>query len=130
MKLIRKDFVESGIFGTLESEDGAFFCRTLEHSYFDEKIGHLPKLPPGVYTCVRGVHRLKRGGPFVTFEVTNVPGHSGILFHPGNVEADSEGCILLGLGQEGDKQITDSRLAFEGFLEFNAGLDQFELTVE
>jgi hypothetical protein len=140
MKLTRKDFVKSGVFGSLTSDDGAFFCRTLEHAFeglntipFDSSgsmPAYQPKVPPGLYKCVRGVHQLSHGGPFETFEVTGVVGHSGILFHPGNVNADSEGCILLGLGQEGDQMITDSRLAFEAFMAFVAGLDEFSLVVE
>lgn len=135
MILTRKDFAASGIFGNLKSDDGAFYCRTLEHAYQDpvQPMGaptYQPKVPSGKYTCVRGTHQLSHGGPFETFEVTNVPGHTGILLHPGNVNADSEGCILLGLGQEGELEITDSRKAFEAFMLFNAGLDQFELVVE
>lgn len=140
MKLTRKIYVGSGIFGTLASENGFFTCRTLEHAYAGlntiepDVTGsapyYQPKVPPGVYKCVRGEHRLAHGGPFFTFEVTNVPGHTGILFHPGNINADSAGCILLGLGQEGDVEITDSRVAFEKFMAFVAGLDEFDLVIE
>lgn len=132
MKLARKDFSKTGIFGALTSADGNFFCRTLEHAYPDPNNpnAYLPKLQRGTFVCVRGVHKLGHGPTFETFEVTAVPGHSGILFHPGNFNDDSAGCILLGFDQDQDIMITNSRAAFQRFLEFTAGLDSFDLTVE
>ena len=118
-----------GIFGVLYDEEGVEVCETLEHT-FDGK----PALPPGVYPCVRGEHRLKNLVPFITFEVTSVEGHSGILFHCGNYNADSRGCVLVGdniLMQSGTPHmITGSRLAFRRFMELQADLDHFTLTVE
>lgn len=66
---------------------------TLEHAYpirNRESIDYAPKIPNGIYTCVRGMHQLEHGWPFETFEVTGVAGHSGILFHIGNFNADSD----------------------------------------
>lgn len=131
--LTRVSWVATGIFGRLQSEDGQeLLIKTLEHAYPTATIPARfePKLPPGVYTCKRGMHQLKNmAEPFETFEVLDVPGHTGILFHCGNVNADSEGCILLGLRADGVMDIEQSRIAFNVFLSYVDGLDFFELTV-
>lgn len=54
-------------------------------------------IPPGVY-AVRHREAWRRSrdhGP--TYEVRDVPGRAGILFHPGNTIDDIEGCIAPGL---------------------------------
>lgn len=131
MKLSRMVYMQSGVFGTLSDND-TFFVKTLEHAYSDpNSSNYSPKIPPGVYTCVRGQHQL--AGmllPFETFEVTNVPGHTGILFHSGNTNADSSGCILLGLHQNGNFSLLESRAAFQEFMKYLDGVESFELTVE
>lgn len=125
--LSRKDYREDGIFGELKSESNFFV--TLEHSY-----SNVPKLPPGKYTCKKGIHTLHDGIPFTAFEVMDVPGHTGILFHVGNYNADSEGCLLLGLqiGRQlsGGWMITHSKQAFEQFMKLQENVDEFNLTVE
>lgn len=118
--LTRTDFKDTGIFGTLEGE--GLELATLEHNY-DCK----PKLPDGVYTCIRGQHVL-HSGPVEAFEVQNVPGHTGILLHVGNYNQDSEGCVLLGLAHVGD-MITGSKSAFNEFMSKLTGIDSFTLTV-
>lgn len=119
--LDRFNFSPNGILGILGSKEEDI-CYTLEHAY-----NLAPKIPEGIYRCVRGQHQLK-SGPIETFEVTNVPNHTGILFHPGNTENDSEGCILLGMGKSGDA-LTLSRLAFEAFMGFQDRVDTFMLKV-
>lgn len=122
LKLIRKEFKDDGIFGVLITETGTVLAQTLEHSY-----DGLPKLEPGNYTCVRGQHEL-HSGPIETFEITGVDGHKGILFHPGNTEADSEGCVLLGRSRQGDT-IIHSREDFNAFLALQQNVRSFELVV-
>lgn len=70
---------------------------------------------------------------FTTFEITGVAGHSNLLFHWGNFNADSEGCVLLGEAEVqagGREMITASRAAFARFLASVAGRDTFALRVE
>jgi hypothetical protein len=134
LKLRRSDFLMTGIFGELESDDESLLLQVLEHSYPIQEGGAsfstnwAPKVPPGQYTCVRGTHRLIHGAPFETFEVTNVPGHTGVLFHPGNTESDSEGCLLLGLSRE-KNIISHSLAAFEKFIECQIGCDSFMIDI-
>lgn len=130
LTLTRNRFGANGIFGELNNASKNLNLVTLEHS-FDLK----PKLSPGTYTCVRGKHQLLDGKPpFVTFEITGVPDFQGnkvtkILFHTGNWNVDSEGCVILGclLGQG---CVLESKIAFDRFMDLQTGCDSFTLVVD
>lgn len=123
--LIRNRFQTDGIFGELLDASSDHHWLTLEHSFDCQPI-----IPEGLYPCVRGMHTLERHPqPFETFEVKGVPGHSGILFHMGNFNEDTEGCILLGLGSV-NSMILHSREAFQRFMEAQSGVQQFTLTIQ
>jgi hypothetical protein len=130
--LLNRVYVGSeGAFGTLAEAGKPPFAVTLEHTY-NGLTSYSAKLPDGTYSCVRGKHTLLHGPPFVTFEVTGVPGHSGILFHKGNVEDESEGCILLGLQYgtiESVPGVLQSISAFTFFMSRQSQVDEFSLTV-
>lgn len=109
---------------------------TLEHAY-REGDSWVPKLYPGEFLCVRGPHRLHgMTQDFETFEVTGVEGHKGILFHWGNFNDHSEGCILTGdaiaeysAGAAREEMVTNSRAAFSRFMKIQEGVDHFTLRV-
>jgi hypothetical protein len=122
--LRRTSYTDQGIFGILLDDKGDVVAYTLEHAY-ERK----PKLPPGIYHCVRGTHALGDKKPFVTFEVTGVEGHSGILFHVGNYNKDSSGCVLLGIDIDRN-MLLESRKAFERFMDVQKNVDTFTLTVK
>lgn len=129
--LKRNQFLVSGIFGTLRDISGVQLAVTLEHSYFSG-VNYRPKIPAGSYTCVRGKHRLiGMDHDFETFEITHVPGHSNILFHSGNFNRDSSGCILLGEKDNPNVggMIINSKATFEKFMALMAGVQTFELLV-
>lgn len=131
LTLTRKRCTGDGIFGELSEESGDICAVTLEHAYaiMGAPFGWEPKIPPGQYLCRRGTHRLaSMTQDFETFEITGVPGHSNILFHCGNYNADSEGCVLLGIRAE-ESMIMQSREAFACFMAAQAGLDSFLLNV-
>jgi hypothetical protein len=117
LQLLRFSYAEDGIFGHLIGPFTSSFL-TLEHSYLiDGK--YVPKISNGNYLCKKGIHQLKSGSAFETFEVTQVARHTGILFHIGNYLKDSEGCILIGnsiSGLLGSRMITESRNAFLDFM--------------
>lgn len=67
-----------------------------------------------------------------TFEVTGVQGRSYILFHSGNVEGHTEGCILLGekIGKlREDRAILNSGKTFNNFIKELVLQDEFKLTI-
>ncbi len=132
--LKRNEYRADGIFGELVDLSGRNIAMTLEHGYTDGLGGFYPKVPPGQYTCIRGLHQLAgMSQPFETFEITNVPSHSNILFHVGNFNGDSAGCVLLGgakaIASTGQKMLTNSRRIFEAFMLLQSGVDSFNLTV-
>jgi len=122
--LKRTEIGSMGAFGRILEID----LFTLEHAYPVGLSDFAPKVPGGTYTCVRGVHQLLDRPPFETFQIRNVPGHVGILFHCGNTENDSEGCILLGLYKSANG-IIESRSAFSKFMKLQEGVNDFEVTI-
>lgn len=128
LKLITTLHTAKGIFGFLTDTNDNELSVTLQHAYQLVTGDYEPKLMPGIYICVRGNHNLN-SGPISTFEVMAVPGHTGILFHYGNYNDDSEGCILLGTYADAN-QIYNSRVAFDKFMKLQTGVDSFTLTVE
>ncbi len=135
LTITRTEYRPDGIFSVVTDPLGSRIMTTLEHAYEaeDGSGGYEPKIPPGTYTCVRGKHRLHgMKNDFETFEVTGVPGHSGLLFHWGNWNRDSDGCILTGdsVDVAGDTEmITKSRATFDHFMKLQTGQNMFQLTV-
>lgn len=133
LTLTRKRTASDGAFGELVGDSGSFFAISLEHAYYKDGRYEV-KLPPGEYKCIRGIHRLHDGVDFETFEITGVAGHTGILFHVGNYNEDSDGCVLIGsaIGNRanGGKMITASRQKFIEFMALQKEVDEFILKVE
>lgn len=90
LRIIRVENGEEGTFGVM-TYNGFAFCVTLERQWKNNAKG-ISCIPEGQYFCRR--HRSVNYPD--TFEVCDVPGRSGILFHAGNHQHDSMGCILLG----------------------------------
>lgn len=126
-----------GAFSYLKDLAGNQIAVTAEHTYDQPDGSQMVKVPPGRYLCVRGVHTLNGRDWFETFEITGVLGHKGILFHPGNTEFDSDGCVLTGRGF-GELQVhgllmdavLQSRDAFNDFMALQAGVQTFWLDVD
>lgn len=89
LRIVRFSETEDGTYGVMEF-NGVPFCLTLEPN--DRGNGHNSRIPPGRYICKR------HSGPKYknTWEITDVPNRTAILFHRGNTEDDSLGCILVG----------------------------------
>lgn len=136
MILERLDARGDGIFGVLMDDEKVPIAATLEHAYFNTGVGperYKPIFPDGIYQCKRGEHTIGYAEvPFVTFNII-MPNHYGILFHKGNFNCDSAGCVLLGtkVVNSGDagQALWGSEAAFEAFMKKLVGVNQFELFV-
>ena len=71
-----------------------FICYTLEDKERLVKIKGQTAIPTGKYTVIVTMSpKFKKELPLIL----NVPNFSGVRFHGGNTENDSEGCPLLGM---------------------------------
>lgn len=125
IKLTRVSHRADGEFGIIELA-GMPICLTLERPWLqNEKMKSC--IPAGSYLC-RRVLSPKFGD---TFEVTNVPSRTNILFHGGNIVDDSLGCIMLGeqfnIWKDGRCSITSSRVAVAEFMQALKLVDSFDL---
>lgn len=138
--MILTRFAESkwGTMGRLEAPEYDLSLYTLEDEWRDN-ARNVSRIPHGVYGCKRTIYH--RYG-YETFEVTGVPNRSRILFHPGNTEEDTAGCILLGktygpietVDEETGYPVTkmalyNSRPAFREFMAALEGVDEFDLEI-
>lgn len=127
-EIVRVSKHPDGAFGYMLHE-GLPIALTLERTYDQEGGSQLVKIPPSVYQCRQRFYY--RGG-YDTYEIVGVPGHSLVLIHKGNVEHDSEGCILVGrrLGRlAGKPGVLDSATAFMDFMRLTHGRSEFLLQV-
>ena len=127
VELIRLEESEQGTIGALKI-DKEVFGWTLEPSDLLNKPNE-SCIPTGQYIC-RRVRSPKFGE---TFMVTNVPGRTNILFHKGNTEDDTMGCILLGQTiskLKGQRTILNSGKSFSDFMLAMAGEQTLHLTIK
>ena len=115
-----------GTFGVL-IESGIPFALTVERQWLNNQ-SNISCIPEGGYLCKR-VKSPRFGN---TFEVTDVEGRSHILFHKGNLDDDSHGCILVGekFGQLGSSSgILESNQGFNEFMVLLDDVDEFSLNI-
>lgn len=112
--------------------NGIYFCDTIEDKdrhltqtmplskIKEVKVAALTAIPTGTYKVRMDIVSPKystklwyvtncRGAKMPRLE--NVPGYSGVLIHPGNTAADSEGCLLVGKNDVVG-MVTDSKNTF------------------
>jgi len=127
VELIRlEDRNHYGTFGVLKI-DKEVFCVTLEPPDRLNRV-NVSCIPAKQYRCTR-VMSPTFGE---TFEVMNVPGRSHILFHAGNVLADTAGCIILAqhYGKlAGDRAVLNSGATFHVFMGMMQDENIFHLTI-
>lgn len=127
MEIIRLwESEEHGTFGAMKIQK-APFCWTMEPPD-RENVQNRSSIPAQQYACKRTLSP-KYGE---TFEITNVPGRTHVLFHPLNLATETKACVGLGdeLGElRGRKAILDSRKTFNRFMGIFAGFSEFHLTI-
>lgn len=124
MRIVRLEESAQGALGVMLI-DSVIFCFTLEPDRNERSKLYIPR---GVYHCQRF-----RGTKWPnTFEIV-VPGHTAVLFHSGNVEADTLGCVLLGatVGKlRGNRAVLNSGETFKNFLSLTENVNEFPLFIE
>jgi hypothetical protein len=116
-------------------EDGCFSAMLWDNRPFAVSVERTFELlrtviRNGKYTCKRTT-RFEGDPPYPTFEVI-VPGHTRILFHKGNIEAHSLGCVLVAesFGMlDGVTSVMESNKGFDEFMSLAGSLDEFEMEV-
>jgi len=114
LSLLRSTFGPKATLGALSWIRGGNSipdCVTLELPWRNNQQ-EVSCVPPGRYQVVIA--------PSVRFQrlmprVLDVPGRSGILFHPGNTDKNTEGCILTASAVTGPDAVVDAAAAFEKF---------------
>lgn len=118
---------DDGMFGVLVINNRPI-CVTLEEAWRDN-ARRVSCIPAGRYLC-RRVMSPKYGD---VFEVTGVPGRDKILLHGGNVDDDTEGCILLAekfiYWSDGSCAVGDSRVALQEFMAITRAVNHFYLDI-
>ena len=116
---------EDGTFGMLVLDSGEFMF-TIEPELNDNK-SNISCIPTGMYKAVR--HRSPTFGE--CYLIKGVAGRSNILIHSGNVEDNTQGCIILGITSgkiDNKKAVLSSRTAI-GILEDAFDKKEFFLTI-
>ena len=114
---------DDGVTQGVMLKDGVAFAVTLERPW-KENEQDVSCIPAATYTCKRYSSEKYTD----TFEITNVPGRTKILFHKGNEIPDTHGCILVGEKFVGNG-IGESGLGFKEFLDKFDKRDSFELSL-
>ena len=115
-----------GTFGVLVNGENAF-ALTLEQPWRENETD-ISCIPAGRYLC-RRVDSPHFGN---TFEITEVPERSHVLFHKGNTLADTKGCVMVGEKFDGTWEhsfLGESKLGYDQFMAMMAEESEFWLTV-
>ena len=130
MKLLlkRKHLTPTSTIGELYV-DGEMECYTLEDRVrpHGDKVPGKTAIPFGVYgVAITMSNRFKKHLPILIA----VPNFEGVRIHPGNTDADTEGCILVGK-TFGDNVIYHSRDAFtDVFTKIAKGIEEGGVSIE
>lgn len=123
LTLIRHSYHPRGTLGTIYVFDRAY-C-TIERPWCNNQV-NMSCIPEGIYRC----KRYSSTKYPATWEVTDVPGRSHILFHVANTMKDVKGCIGLGKSlMVGGIGVTRSVVAITEFKALLQGVTEFMLEI-
>lgn len=127
--LKRVALTDHGTFGVLIDENNIPFVLTLERPWLNNKHD-VSCIPAGIYTCQR-INSPKHGD---CFQVMNVPDRDNIQIHKGNIEDDTEGCILIGENfayniKKGKPGVAASGAGYDEFMQKLTGQNSFTLKI-
>ena len=126
LELIRLEESFGGTVGVLKINK-EIFCFTLEPPDWLNKRD-ISSIPAQQYHCVS-----YKSDRYKTYQVSNVPGRSKVLFHAGNTADHTAGCILLGssVGKlRGDRAVLNSGNTFKEFMAKTKGYITLHLTIK
>lgn len=126
LEIIRLEEWDQGTIGVLKI-DKSVFCYTLEPNDL-LNIENKSSIPAQQYTIK--IHESPKYG--VTYKVENVPDRDNILFHPGNTNADTAGCIILGqvVGSlKSQRALLNSGYTFKEFIKTMDYVKKAHLTI-
>ena len=112
------------------SHEGTPFALTLERPW----INNIPNescIPIGLYDCKK-YHSPRHGNTYEILNVLNRGNGEAIIFHKGNTDTDSKGCILIGEQFElinGKPGILRSGDGFNEFITKLNGINWFKLLI-
>jgi len=123
--------------------DDSFFCFTCEDEKRSTKVRGETRIPPGTYpvkfreVASDKTAKYRKKYPWFTWhlELQNVPGFQYVYIHVGNSEADTDGCILVGMQVNiANGTVGSSGIAFEKLYgdvsKVLAGGGQVQITIE
>ena len=127
--------------------DNIYFCDTLEDTdrgltnkmalseIANKKVKGKTAIPTGVYqVTTRTISPKFKNASWAACNqgrvprILDVPGFNGVLMHPGNTPADTEGCILLGENKKVG-QVINSKATYLKFLDKVKSQDTFVLEI-
>jgi hypothetical protein len=134
-KIARTSYTIFGTWGVLHRQEKGFaggeedlpIAVTLENPWIDN-LPRVSCIPCGLYLCKR-VDSPKFGD---TFEICDVAERTHILFHSGNFETDTLGCVLVASKfgvLSNTPAVLDSKIAFRNFLDGLEDINEFELAI-
>ncbi len=124
-----------GTFGVLIDKDKGVPINTTLERVWKNNEPFVSCIPEGEYTC----KRFSSATHPDTFEIAGVKNRQACLFHSGNIDTNSEGCVLVGeafdpvwLTKENkwDYGITQSVTGFKQFMDGLKDVSSFTLIIK
>ena len=108
--IIRDTFTDESTIGELFL-NGERLCDTLENPWLDNQK-NISCIPVGEYPVRLRLARERATKNYLHLLIQDVPNRNYVLFHRGNTNADTQGCVLVGLGSQQDF-VSNSVLAMD-----------------